>query len=259
MTDTLLISTSDGIRTLTLNRPERRNALSAELQAALHGALRDAAVDSAVRCVVLTGTGDKAFCSGGDLQQMGMEEGWLAVHDGRFGFAELLLGMLDFNKPLVARVGGNVLAGGVGLVLACDLVIAADDVTVSTPELQRGLFPMMISALMVRELGRKRATELILLGDKWSAQQAREAGMVNFVVPRAALDDKTSEVASKLAAASPAVMGLGKKALRVSSEMGLREALAFLHSQLSINLMTEDAMEGIAAFLEKRPPQWKGR
>ncbi|MEW5847496.1 MAG: enoyl-CoA hydratase-related protein [Myxococcota bacterium] len=259
MTDVLLKDLKDGVLTLTLNRPDKRNALSPELQSLLISAFTDAARDDAVRTVVLTGSGDKMFCSGGDLGEMSGDEGFLKVHEGRGKFAELLSILEGFPKPTVCRVGGHAMAGGIGLVLACDLVAAADDVTFSTPEVARGLFPMMISALIVRQLGRKRAYELMLLGDRWTASQAREAGMVNFVVARAELDAKVAQVATRLASYSPAIMTLGKRALHDSSEMGMDEALRYLHTQLTLNLMTEDAMEGISAFLQKREPNWKGR
>lgn len=259
MAELLLVNTVDGVRTLTLNRPERSNALSPELQAALRAALADAAADPEVRVVVLTGAGDKVFSAGADLGSMNADVSFLDKHGARSSLVGLFLELLRFPKPTVCRANGHVLAGAVGLMLACDLVVAAEDASFSTPEIARGIFPYMISALIVRNVGRKKAFELMLLGEKWTAAQAREAGLINWAVPRHEIDAATGRVARRLAGMSPLVLRMGKAALTDSAEMDLDGAMKFLLGQLSMNLTAEDAAEGVAAFLDKREPKWRGR
>lgn len=251
---------ADGVGTLTLNRPERRNALSSELVAALIAQLADAQADPDVRAVVITGAGEKAFCAGGDLAGgMTGKGGFPAQIADKGGYIELLRAIQTLGKPVVARLAGDAYGGGVGLMLACHLVVAADDVRVGLPEIKVGLWPMMVTALLVRHVGRKAAAELMLLGEKLPAAEARALGLLNRVVSRAELDAKVAEVAGALASRSPAVLKLGLDAFDQTADLPLEPALYALRDRLVLNTLFEDTAEGVIAFMERRPPVWKGR
>lgn len=258
MSDVLLTEDKEGIRVLTMNRPERRNALSPDLVQTLVVKLREADDDKTVRAIVLTGAGDKAFCAGGDLGAPS-GEGFLGMHEDRGGFAELLVTFRRMKTPVVAAVNGMALGGGFGLVLACDLAVCASDAQLGTPEVQRGLFPMMIARLIYEQLPRKAANALVLFGEKIDGARAAELGVVNEAVEKSAVLDVALQYAARVAALSPAVIGLGRRAVFRQMDMPFDAALSHLHDQLTLNLQTEDAAEGITAFFEKRDPQWKGR
>ncbi|MER2559558.1 MAG: enoyl-CoA hydratase-related protein [Myxococcaceae bacterium] len=247
-----------GTARLTIDREAARNALSPLVVQQLIEGLERADADAAVRCVVLTGAGQKVFCAGGDLGGM-TGDGFLSGHEGRRGYGLLLQKFQQVKKPTIARVNGHALAGGIGLVLACDLAVASADAGFGTPEIDRGLFPMMLMALLQRHLGRKRALELVLTGDRLTAQQAMEWGLVNRVVPAAELDVATKTLADKLAGKSQAILGLGRRAFFTAEDLPLGQAVEFLASQLSLNVLTEDAAEGVTAFLEKRPAKWNDK
>lgn len=247
-----------GTARLTIDREAARNALSPLVVQQLIEGLERADGDAAVRCVVLTGAGQKVFCAGGDLGGM-TGDGFLSGHEGRRGYGLLLQKFQQVKKPTIARVNGHALAGGIGLVLACDLAVASADAGFGTPEIDRGLFPMMLMALLQRHLGRKRALEMVLTGDRLTAQQAMEWGLVNRVVPAADLDTATKTLADKLAGKSQAILGLGRRAFFTAEDLPLGQAVEFLASQLSLNVLTEDAAEGVTAFLEKRPAKWNDK
>lgn len=258
MTEVLLSGDDAGVRTLTLNRPERRNALSPDLVKALIVALQDADAAEDVRAVVITGAGEKAFCAGGDLGAPS-GEGFLGMHEDRGTFAELLKTFRRMRTPTVAAVNGMALGGGFGLVLACDFAVAAKSAELGTPEVKRGLFPMMIARLIYEQLPRKQANELVLFGEKIGAARAEALGVVNEVVADEEVLPRALEYARRVAALSPAVVGLGRRAIYRQMDMPFDAALSHLHDQLTLNLQTEDAAEGITAFFEKRDPVWKGR
>ncbi|MDY7225149.1 enoyl-CoA hydratase/isomerase family protein [Hyalangium rubrum] len=243
---------------VTIDRPRARNALSASVVQELMEAISRAEADPEARVLVLTGAGEKVFCAGGDLGQMG-EGGFLGMHEGRRAYAALLTRLQGCRKPTVARVNGHALAGGLGLVLACDLAVAAESAEFGTPEIDVGLFPMMMMALLQRHVGRKRALELVMTGDRLPSREALTLGLVNRVVPAAELDAAVGALAEKLAGKSQAVLALGKRAFFTAEDLPLPAALELLSSQLSLNVMAEDAAEGITAFLEKRPPKWNDR
>ncbi len=244
---------------LTVDRPRARNALSPEVLRGLLAGLERAEADPAVRVVVLTGAGDRVFCAGGDLGQMGGDVGFLATHEGRRAYGQLLLRLQDVRKPTVARVNGHALAGGLGLVLGCDLAVAVEQAELGTPEIDGGLVPMMMMALLQRHVGRKRSLEMVLTGERLSAREALALGLLNRVVPAAELDVAVSALADKLAGKSQAVLALGRRAFFTAEDLPLPAALEYLSSQLTLNVMAEDAAEGISAFIEKRPPKWKDR
>jgi len=243
---------------LTIDRESARNALSAQAVAELTRLLAQVEADPAVRVVVLTGAGGRVFCAGGDLSGM-VADGVLAAHEGRRAYAHLLTRLQGLSKPTVARVNGHALAGGLGLLLACDLVVCAEHAQLGTPEIDVGLFPMMVMALLQRHVGRKQALELVMTGERISAGRALALGLVNRVVPADALDAEVASLAGTLAKKSMAVLGLGKRAFLSAEGLPFGPALELLAAQLTLNTQAEDAAEGVGAFLEKRPPAWKDR
>ena len=258
--EAVLVALDGPVATLTLNQPDKRNPLSGAMIRDLGTAFAWARSDPAVRVVVLTGAGDRAFCAGADLAtSFSGDAGELERHYGRSGIAGLFRSMRELGKPILGRVNGHALAGGFGLACACDLLIAADTATFGTPEINIGVWPMMISAVMARNLPRKLVLEMMLLGDRWTAEQMRQAGLVNRVVPAADLDTVTAEMAGRLARKSPAILRLGRDAFYRSEDMALDDALDFLHSQLTLVTLTEDSREGVQAFFEKREPEFRGR
>ena len=262
-TPTVLYEVEEGVARITINRPERRNAMSWEVMRGLHRALGGAAEDPAVRVVVLAGAGDDAFCAGADLGKMtGADDpdaGLLAVHEARGVLADVFGALWTLGKPTVARVQGFALAGGFGLALACDLVVASDLARFGAPEVNVGLWPYMITVPLVRSMPPKQALELMLTGRVVDAAEAMRLGFVTRVVAHADLDAAVAELTATLAAKSPAVMKLGRDAFYAVWDMAAPDALAHLHAMLSLTAQTEDAAEGIAAFLEKRAPRWRGR
>lgn len=248
------------VATITLDQPDKRNPLSGAMVRDLSAAFEWAKAEPEVRVAILTGSGDRAFCAGADLaSSFTATAGELEKHYGRRGIAGLFKAMRDLGKPIVGRINGHALAGGFGLACACDLLIAVDSADFGTPEINVGVWPMMISAIMARNLPRKVVLELMLLGDRWTAEQMRQAGLVNRVVAAAELDATTAEIAGRLAKKSPLIMRLGRDAFYRSEDMSLDDALDYLHSQLTLVTLTEDTREGVRAFFEKREPEFRGR
>ena len=247
------------VATIALDQPETRNALSDDLLDDLIEAFEMARDDDGVRCVVLTSTHDKVFSSGGNLAGFAAEEPLVHKHWGTDRFPRLFRMIGELGKPTLCAANGHVLAGALGLALACDLIIARDGVRFGTPEINVGVFPFMILALIYRNVPRKKATELLLLGEQISAQEAERIGIVNRVVAADEFDAAVRDWAGKLAAKSPVLMRLGKDALYRAQDMALEDAVEFLHAQLTIAFSTEDIQEGVKAFFEKRDPVWTGR
>jgi len=250
---------ADGIARLTIDRPDKRNALSWSVLRDLRRRLAEIQADSDVRVVVLTGAGDRAFCAGADLTGMAAGAGHLDLHESRGELAALFDDLWHLGKPTIARVRGYALAGGMGLALACDLVVAADDAVFGTPEIDVGLWPYMITVPLVRSMPPKKALELMMTGRRVDAAEADRLGFVTRVVPVAELDAVVDALAVTLAAKSPATLRLGRQSFYDVWDAGAADALPLLHAMLTVTAATDDAAEGIAAFAEKRSPRWTGR
>lgn len=257
--ETILYDKQARIIRITLNRPEKRNALNPKMLEELDVAFRRADADHDACVVVLTGAGDKAFCAGADLVGFTSSEGFLEKYESQGLFPRLFATMENLSKPTLAALNGHCVAGGFGLMMACDLAIAKQGIKLGTPEIARGLFPYMISWFILRSVPRRRAFEIMLLGETFSAEEAAEWSVVNKAVPEDQLDAAVAEWAGKIASYSPAVLRLGRRALIKQQGMSQGGALDYLQGLLTVNTMTEDAMEGIAAFFEKRDPAWKGK
>src|SRR3954447_9663048 len=258
--ETLLYDVApNGVATITLNQPDTRNALSNEVLGELIDAFEAAREDDAVRCVVLTSSHDRVFSSGANLAGFAGDVPLIHKHFGSERFVNLFRLIGELGKPSICAANGHVLAGSLGIALAHDLVIAKEGAEFGTPEINVGAFPFMIMALIYRNVPRKKTNELLLLGDRISAAEAVEFGLANKAVAPDEFDAAVRDWAEKLAAKSPLVMKLGKDAMFRQMDMAFLDALEYLHAQLTIALSTEDIVEGVTAFFEKREPVWKGR
>jgi enoyl-CoA hydratase/carnithine racemase len=255
----LLYEIDEGVATVTLNRPEQRNALSNQMLGELVDAMKRARDDDAVRAVVLRGAGEKVFCAGADLGGFAADVPLVEKHFSSDLFLEFFRLMPRLGKPSLCAANGHVLAGGMGLALSCDLVIAREGITFGTPEINIGAFPYMIMAIIYRNVPRKKVNEMMLLGERISAEEAVGLGLANKVVPAPEFDAAVGDWAKRLASKSPVLMRLGHDAMYRQQDMSIDDGLEFLRSQLSLTFSTEDIQEGVKAFFEKRDPEWRGR
>ncbi len=255
----VLYEVEHSVARVTINRPDRRNAMSYGVMQGLRDSVAAAKADEDVRVLVLTGAGDRAFCAGADLGGIAENAGAAAAHDGRGLLADLFRELWSLGKPTVARVRGYALAGGFGLALACDFVIAADDAQFGTPEVNVGLWPYMITVPLLRSMPPKKVLELQMTGRRVNAEEADRIGFVTRVVPVDELDGAVDELAASLASKSPLVLRWGRDAFYRVLEMDGDAALDYLQGMLTVHTQSEDAAEGVAAFAEKRTPEWKGR
>ncbi len=253
----ILVERENGIERVTLNYPERRNAIGPTMTNELLWAFADAHDADEVRAIVLTGSG-KAFCAGGDFAEMaGGATGERLPHKG--DYSDLLLAMVRADKPIIARVNGLAMGGGLGMVAASHFAVAADDAVLGTPEIDVGLFPMMIMAVLARYVPRRRLLQMMLLGEKFSSGVGRELGLVSQVVVPSELDAAVKALADGLLSKSPMTIRLGLRAFGAQDDLDLESALPLLRDRLAECLSTDDAREGLTAFLEKRKPMWTGK
>jgi len=257
--ETVRYALADGVATITLDQPDTRNALSDALLDDLIAAFEASRADDQVRCVVLTSSHEKVFSAGGDLAGFAAQQPLVHKHWATARFPRLFRLIGALGKPTLCAANGHVLAGALGLALACDLIVAREGVRFGTPEINVGVFPFMIMALIYRNVGRKKTNELLLLGEQISAEEAERIGIVNRVVPAEEFDAAVADWAGRLARKSPVLMRMGKDAMFRQQDMAFADALDYLQSQLTIAFSTEDIQEGVKAFFEKRDPVWTGR
>ena len=254
----VVVEAEGHVATVTLNRPEQRNPLSATMLRDLASAFRWCKEEPEVRVVVLTGAG-RVFCAGADLSSFDGDVSAIDKFRSRDLFVDLFVLMAELGKPIVGRINGHALAGGFGLACSCDILIAVETATFGTPEINVGIWPMMIQAILSRSVPRKVLLEMEMLGDRWTASQLQQLGVVNRVVTQEQLDATVKEIADKLAKKSPVAMRLGRDSFYRQQDMDFRAAMHYLHGQFLLVSQTEDSREGIRAFFEKREPDFKGR
>ena len=243
--ETLLASLTDGVARITLNRLEVRNALSRTMVAELEAALASFEADPAARIIVLAGAGDRGTT--------------LQARESFGGLARILEAMARMRTPVIAQVHGFALAGGCGLAVGCDVVIASEDATFGLPEITLGLLPLIVMAPVLRAAGTKRGLPFVLSAENISAREALDIGLVSRVVPRAELESATTALARRVAGWSPTAVAIAKEAASTIQDMEYAKALRYLRELTTLVFLSDDAREGIAAFFDKRPPEWKGR
>ena len=258
MSEELIVETHGPVLWITINREARRNAVNAAVIGGIHAALDAADGDPAIRAVVLTGIGERAFCAGADLSSGSgsFEYDFARIEDP---FAMMLRRGRSLSKPLIARINGHCVAGGLGLLGMCDLAVGVDSAKFGMPEVKIGVFPMMITSVLKDIIPRRKLYEMALSGEMITAEDALEIGLLNYAVPRDELDARLDWLLGRILDKSPTAIRRGKHALRIVADMPFDEALSFLESQISLVAMTEDAREGRSAFIEKRQPEWTGR
>jgi enoyl-CoA hydratase/carnithine racemase len=243
---------------LTINREERRNAMSAGVLAGLRGGIEQAHADPDIRVIVLTGVGSKAFCAGADLAK-GSGSFKYDPSIPHLQYADLLRYVWTTSLPLIARVNGHCMAGGMGLLAMCDMAVAADHATFGLPEVKIGLFPAQVLAVLQNLIGARHLAEMCITGEPVDAQRAERIGLVNYVVPDWELDARTDWLIERVANKSPTAIRRGKVMMRAAADMTFEQAISFLESQIMTLALTEDAKEGRAAFIEKRAANWPGK
>jgi enoyl-CoA hydratase/carnithine racemase len=243
---------------ITINRPEKRNAINGDVIAGIARGYRTAHDEMDVRVIVLTGAGDKAFCAGADLQNTGAA---FAADFARpnVDYADLLRLSQNATKPAIARVNGVCMAGGMGLLCMTDMAIAADHVMFGLPEVKVGVFPMQVLSLLQSIAPRRLVNEWAITGEPFDAKAAQAAGLLNYVVPQAELDAKLDWLIGRITDKSPTAIRRGKYAMRAIASMSFDESIAYTETQIALLAMTEDAKEGLKAFAEKRKPTWPGK
>jgi len=251
----------DKVGTITLSREERRNAISPTMMNELIHSFKQYNDDPNVVTIVLTGAGERAFCSGGDFaESVAAGSSFTERYEEQRQFAEFFKIIIGLKKPLVGRINGHAMGGGLGLAAACDITVAAEDCKFGTPEANVGLFPYIIMATLLRvTTAPKQLLEMMLAGERIDAQEALQLGLLNHVVPRDKLDAKIDEITRKLSSKSPLTLRLGRRAFYTMRDMEYQKALEYLSSMLALNSAAEDVSEGIASFIEKREPNWKGK
>lgn len=257
--ETVLVETAGGVASLTLNRPEVRNALNAAMVREIWEALQALEEERDVRVVVVRGAGDRAFCAGADLKGVTDRGTTLEARESFGGLARILEGIPRMRKPVIGQVHGYALAGGCGLAAACDLVVASHDAVFGLPEIRVGLLPLMVMAPILRAVGLRHGLRLILTGEQVAAEEAQRIGLVTEVVPREGLEAAVRALAEKLAGLSPTALALAKEAAYTIQDMEYGKSVRYLRELITLVGLSEDAKEGIAAFFEKRPPRWSGR
>lgn len=256
--DVVIIERRDQALWITINRPDKRNAINAGVVEGITRGWKQAHDDAEVRVIVLTGAGDKAFCAGADLQSTGAAFSF-DFSKPNVDYADLLRLAQNATKPSIARVNGTCMAGGMGLLCMTDMAVAADNVQFGLPEVKVGVFPMQVMSLLQDIAPRRLIAEWSLTGEPFDAATAREAGLLNYVVPAAELDAKVEWLAKRLTDKSPTAIRRGKYAMRAIASMSFDESIAYTESQIALLAMTEDAKEGLKAFAEKRKPVWPGK
>jgi enoyl-CoA hydratase/carnithine racemase len=258
MSDSVIVQKRDSALWISINRPDKRNALNADVIAGIARGYREAQEDNDVRAIVLTGAGEKAFCAGADLQNSGAAFS-MDFSRPNVDYADLLRLAQNTTKPAIARVGGVCMAGGMGLLCMADMAVAADHAMFGLPEVKVGVFPMQVMSLLQRMAPPRLVVEWALTGEPFDAAAAQAAGLLNYVVPGAELDRKVNWLIGRLLDKSPTAIRRGKYAMRAMSSMSFDESIAYTESQIALLAMTEDAKEGLKAFSEKRKPVWTGR
>ncbi len=243
---------------LTIDRPERRNAISAGVVEGLRAGIAQAHADPQVRAIVITGAGDKAFCAGADLAK---GSGSFQYDPSRphLDYADLLRFAWTSTVPMIARINGHCLAGGMGLFAMCDMAVAAEHANFGLPEVKIGVFPAQVLSVLQHLAGPRHIAEMCITGEPIDARRAEQIGLVNYVVPAAQLDEKVDWLVSRVIDKSPTAIRRGKAMLRAAADMTFEQSISYLESQIMTLALTEDAREGRASFVEKRAPNWSGR
>lgn len=257
----ILVDIQDHVATITLNRPNKHNALTGEMMEDFVSILNELNDQANVHVILLTGSGEKSFCSGADLGGMSEnnEQHILTYKEHVSKYKNCLLAIHQLKKPIIAAVNGYALAGGLGLATVCDITFASESATFGAPEINVGLWGMMISAPLIKTIGSKKTYELFYTGKKVNALQAKEMGLVNEVYPDSQLMEEITEFARQLAKRNPTALTLGREAMQMIQGMDYEKSLNYLRDQVVILGETEDSKEGMNAFLEKREPIWNGR
>jgi len=253
----VLLEKRDLVYWITLNRADKRNAINQHVIDGLREGFRRAHADSDVRAIVLTGAGEKAFCAGADLQT---EKGFVFDYaKPNVDYADLLRLAANSTLPIIARVNGVCMAGGMGLLCMADMAVAADHALFGLPEVKVGMFPMQVLSLLKSLVPQRVLREWCLTGEPFDVTTALQHGLINYAVPSAELDQKTQWLLERLTAKSPTAIRRGKYAIRATAAMSFDESIAYMENQITLLSLTEDAKEGVNAFREKRKPVWTGR